>query len=483
MTDINTINVLLIDDDEDEFVIVKDLFSEIDTFITFSLSWQKDFDEAMEQMLREEYDVYLIDYRLGPKTGLDLIREVRKKGLIAPMILLTGQGDRKIDFEAMKLGASDYLVKTEVSANTLARSIRYAITNSRNLKELRTKETKYRSLFERSVDAIYLVDRNFRVIDLNESFTELLGYSEEELKAIPLENIFRDSDSFSEYQIRLRDNNQVRDVEVELCTKSGLVKDCLLNGVALKDNKGLIYGYQGIIHDLSLRKRAEQELLIAEKLAMTGNIARSIAHEVRNPLTNLNLALEQLGDELDGYEDSEFYLDIIQRNANRIDQLITEMLKSSKPKELHLKKYNINKIMEEVLEMTEDRMKLRSIHLELSFDTSIPSIEIDPEQMKTAILNIIINAIESMEDRENGKLQVATSFLDGRASVKITDNGKGIPKEEIRKLFDPFFTGKPGGMGLGLTSAQNIINSHKGKVDVSSEVGVGTTFDLSFPTN
>lgn len=483
MTDINTINVLLVDDDEDEFIIVKDLFSEIDTYITFSLSWEKDFEKALQAMLTEKFDVYLIDYRMGPQTGLDLIREVRKAGIIAPMILLTGQGDRQIDFEAMKLGASDYLIKTEVSANTLARSIRYAITNSRNLRELRTKESKYRSLFERSVDAIYIIDRNFRLIDLNESFSELLGYSEEELSAMPLEKVFKNSQEFCEYHERLKDNNHVRDLEVELLTKQGKIKECMLNGVGLQNNKGQIYGYQGIIHDLSLRKRAEQELLIAEKLAMTGNIARSIAHEVRNPLTNLNLALEQLNDELEGNEDSIMYLDIIQRNANRIDQLITEMLKSSKPKELHLKKYHINKIMEDVLSMTEDRLKLRSIQLEQQFDPKIPAVEIDPEQLKTAILNIVINAIESMENRQDAKLTICTLGRDGEAVVKITDNGKGIPRDDIRKLFDPFFTGKPGGMGLGLTSAQNIINSHKGKVEVKSELDVGTIFEISFPTH
>ncbi len=481
MTDSTKIRVLLIDDDEDEYVIVQDLFAEINA--GFSLDWVDNFDDGLSHILHRNYDIYLIDYRLGPRTGLDLIREVKQREMITPMILLTGQGDREIDLEAMTLGAADYLVKTEVNPNSLARSIRYALTSSRNLLELRTKEQKYRSLFERSVDPIYIVDADLLVTDVNKSFMSLLGFCGEDLADSPLKNIFEDPDEYEAYESLLREHGQVRDIEVNLMSKDERIKECTINGVALQDNDGIIYGFQGIIHDLSLRKQAEQDLLVAEKLAMTGNIARSIAHEVRNPLTNLNLALEQLDDDLGELPDGDYgmYLDIIHRNANRIDQLITEMLKSSKPKEPDLRPYNLNQLLEEVIDMTNDRIKLRGIELVTSKDESLPVMKLDPEQMRTAILNIVINAIESMEDDEEGRLEMGTLKKDQQLLLYVQDTGKGIERDQLRKLFDPFFTGKRGGMGLGLTSSQNIINSHKGKVDVKSEVGKGTRFEVCFP--
>ncbi len=481
MTAESKIRVLLIDDDEDEFVIVEDLLSEIIT--EFDLSWEGNYDDGLNKIIQEDFDVYLIDYRLGPRTGLDLIREVKEKGILAPMILLTGQGDRKIDLEAMQLGASDYLVKTEVNADSLSRSIRYAITSTQNVLELRTKERKYRSLFEKSVDPIYQINEEFRINDLNDSFIALLGYQQQELQNIPLKKLFHTEGQYEAYRSRLTRDGEIRDMEVELLTKDELVKTCSINGVALKDNNGFTYGYQGIIHDMSLRKKAEHDLLIAEKLAMTGNIARSIAHEVRNPLTNLNLALEQLEDDLSDSEDGEhtIYLDIIQRNANRIDQLITQMLESSKPKELDLIPVSLNSIMEDVLEMTRDRIKLRGITSSTAMDDNIPIMRMDPDQLKTAILNIVINAIESIEGNE-GHLQVGTFQSQQNVVVYVEDNGKGIPKEELKKLFDPFFTGKQGGMGLGLTSTQNIINSHKGTIEVQSKLGEGTRFEISFPS-
>lgn len=482
MTEASNIHVLLIDDDEDEFVIVSDLFSEIGS--GFSLEWVDNYDDARQDLLEKGHDIYLIDYRLGPRNGLDLIREMKERDIIIPMILLTGQGDRKIDMEAMNLGASDYLVKTEVTSNALARSIRYALTNSRNLLEVRAKERKYRSLFERSIDPIYIVDRSFFITDFNESFVQLLGYDKEELIGQNLERIFDDPEAFTTYKQLLTRNGHVKDIEVALKNRDDSVMDCTINGVALEDNTGCTYGFQGIIHDLSLRKQAEHDLLVAEKLAMTGNIARSIAHEVRNPLTNLNLALEQLGDDLEEEASGEYdmYVDIIQRNANRIDQLITEMLESSKPKQLDLKKYSLNTLVDSVINMTRDRLKLRGVSLKQELDPDLPNLNLDPDQMKTAVLNIVINAIESMQEEE-GQLIIGTHRDGKQVVLYIEDNGKGIARDQLTKLFDPFFTGKSGGMGLGLTSSQNIINSHKGKVDVQSELGKGTRFDITFPLN
>ena len=122
--------------------------------------------------------------------------------------------------------------------------------------------------------------------------------------------------------------------------------------------------YQGIIHDLTLRKQAERDMLSAERLSLTGKIARTIAHEVRNPLTNLSLALDQLRSEIPAdNESAKLYGDIIERNANRIEQLVGEMLNSSKPKELHLELTSVNEIIDDTLKLAVDRIKLKQIQL------------------------------------------------------------------------------------------------------------------------
>ncbi|MBL3657585.1 hybrid sensor histidine kinase/response regulator [Fulvivirga sediminis] len=478
----NIIDVFLIDDDEDDFILVKDYLDELNSNNSFQISWQPDFDVALEEVCSNNFNICLVDYRLGEKNGLDFIKTVRARGCEIPLILLTGQGDKEIDYEAMKLGASDYLIKSEINANTLGRSIRYAINHAQSIKDLNANEAKYRSLFERSVDSIYMINKEHLFIDVNQSMEKLLGYSKGKILQMTMKELFASEESYQYFYHMLTKSGQVKDFEITLVKKDGDKVECLVNGIALADDDGIIYGYQGIIHDLTLRKRAEEDLLIAEKLAMTGQIARSMAHEVRNPLTNLNLALEQLRDEVEDQEDTGLYFDIIRRNADRIEQLITEMLKSSKPKQLNPELGNLNDVINETLNITSDRIKLRGIRLVRKLEPELPKISFDQEQLKTAFLNIIINAIEAMEV-DSGILKIDSHREEGSIVLSIADNGKGIPPDQIKKLFDPFFTGKKGGMGLGLTSTQNIINSHSAKITVDSEVGQGTIFKIIFPLN
>jgi signal transduction histidine kinase len=221
-------------------------------------------------------------------------------------------------------------------------------------------------------------------------------------------------------------------------------------------------------------------MLLAERLSMTGKIARTIAHEVRNPLTNLTLALDQLKDEIpDKNESVRLYTDIIQRNANRIEELIGEMLNSSRPKELDLELVPFEVIVEETLAMAIDRINLNQIKLEKSIQQGLPRLLADKEKLKIALLNIIINAVEAMQPAK-GILKLDVKRMDGLGVISITDNGKGIELDNLEKLFDPFYTNKEGGMGLGLTSTKNILNSHSATVEVKSRVNEGTSFYIYF---
>jgi len=476
--DFSQIKILLLDDDEDDFIIVEDMLDELVNEFKSDVNWQSDYDEAVKLLNNDSFDICLVDYRLGERNGLEFLESIRSKGNNIPIILLTGQGDSAIDFEAMKLGASDYLIKGEFDSKLLGRSIRYAIQRADTLKELNAKEEKYRSLFERSVDAIYITNKEHLFIDINPAFVALLEYKKDRVLSLSLKSIFKSKKTYSYFNQELAKDSQVKGFEAKLCTESNKELDCIINCVALKDESGEIYGYQGVIHDRTEKKRAEKELLVAEKLATTGQMARSIAHEVRNPLTNLNLAMEQLKDEIEG-EETDLYLDIIHRNADRIEQLITDMLSSSKPKPLNKEEISFNELLDQTLAETEDRLQLRGIKLEKSMDGNLPKCQGDREQLKTAFLNVIINAIEAMEENK-GKLKVNTFMSNESIIAQIEDNGEGISEEELNRLFDPFFTGKRGGMGLGLTSTKNILNSHNARVEVESTKGEGTTFNIYF---
>lgn len=473
------VKVLLVEDDEDDVLLAKEYLADSTNF-KFVLEWISDTETAREKMVQGKHDVILIDYRLGGETGLDLIQYAQQQGVLTPCILLTGQGDLKVDIDASRFGAADYLVKTELNAPMLERSIRYALTQSAVIRELDEKEKKYRSLFERSIDPIFLANINFQILDVNESFLNFFGYSADEPVSISLSEIFADAKDYEYLRSELQDEEQVKDFEVVLVSSKGEKKICMINCVFIPDQTSDFCCYQGIIYDLTLRKRAEKDMLIAERLSMTGKLARTIAHEVRNPLTNLNLALEHLRDEMPADNESvKVYSEIIERNAKRIDTLITEMLNSSKPKELNLELAHITDILDQTITLATDSLTLNQIKLHKDYVEDTPRMLVDREKLKIAFLNIIVNAIDAMEQGK-GELLVTVRVANGYIVVTITDNGKGIPAEDIEKLFDPFFTEKPGGMGLGLTSTKNIISSHNASIEVESTVGKGTSFIFYF---
>ena len=203
-----------------------------------------------------------------------------------------------------------------------------------------------------------------------------------------------------------------------------------------------------------MRKKAEKDMLIAERLSMTGKIARTIAHEVRNPLTNLTLAFDQMKEEIPmDNPDVKLYSEIIERNSNRIEQLISEMLSSSKPKELNLELTPLSEILEQTLALSIDRINLNQIKLEKNLPFELPRILLDREKIKIALLNIIINGLEAMQPG-TGVLKVTVEQRNGCILTVISDNGKGIAPEDIEKMFD-HFTLISRWYGLGLTSTKN----------------------------
>lgn len=469
--------ILIIDDDEDDYFITGDYIRDIPGK-NFVIDWCPRYEEALRKILSREYDLYLIDYRLGAHTGLDLIRNAINHHCDEPLILLTGRGNPQIDLEAMQVGATDYLVKTELSIEKLERCIRYALERSESMKALRHNERKYRNIFERSRDAVFLTSEDLRLKDLNEGMVLLLGYPKSELLHLLLTDILEMEADRIYLENQLRSEGEVNDWETVLLNKSGQKLHCVLS-VSMEHDEYEGSYIQGIIHDITDLKKAEKITLQAEKLAAAGRLIRTLAHEVRNPLNNINLSTEQiLADTKD--PDQTLYLGIIQRNSNRIAALITELLNSFRPTDLVFARTNLISIVEQTLLAATDRLSLKKIHLTRTFPPSPMQMQADADKLSLALLNIIINAIEAMEEG-NGKLSIILEEQAFQHLLIISDNGSGINREDLSRLFEPYFTSKRNGMGLGLAATLSIVQVHKGSIDVRSEEKKGTTFSLFFP--
>ncbi len=232
------------------------------------------------------------------------------------------------------------------------------------------------------------------------------------------------------------------------------------------------------IAELDALNKELVELRGMENFAVTGRISRTIAHEVRNPLTNINLAAEHLRSEIPTNPEIDLLLDMITRNGNRINQLISDLLNSTKETPLDFQKVSVNDLLDASLEYARDRLELKNIKVVKQYTVTIRPILADSEKINVAFLNIIINATEAMEP--DGILTISTEDKNDRCVVTINDNGKGMNKDQLSKLFEPYFTTKENGTGLGLTNTQNIILRHKAGIFAESEEGKGTSFTISF---
>ena len=471
------VRILIIDDDHDDFLIISDYLRSIDPH-RFEINWCYQYQEAVQEIARQAHNVYFVDYRLGAKTGLDLLRDAEALKCEEPIILLTGYGNPQVDKEAMRIGATDYLVKSELTSEKLERCIRYSLERSAAIKALRANEEKYRNIFERSKDAVFITDTELRFKDVNLATQQLLEIDSQTLLEKSLYDLIEDEAIRAKIREGLASAGEVVDLELVLTDESQEKKYFVLTASTQEGTNGDAY-VQGILHDITNLKKAERATLYAEKLAAAGRLVRTLAHEVRNPLNNVQMAIEQL-DSSHVPEDDKIFLEIIQRNAKRIDNLIGELLDSYRPYEKTFRVTNLRNVLEDTLQLALDRVRLKGIKISAKYPSEPCIIHADEEKLKIAFLNIVVNATEAIPNG-NGEVDIVLSEKPEHYIVEIADNGTGIPPEILAKLFEPYFTSKRNGMGLGLASTLNIVQAHGGTIDVESEVNNGSKFIVSVP--
>ena len=275
----------------------------------------------------------------------------------------------------------------------------------------------------------------------------------------------------------LSEIGELRDYETVFVNKWGDKMVCVVNSIVYTEG-GIRY-HHGSIQDVTDIRQLERSRLNVEKLAATGRFTRVLAHEVRNPLTNIDLAAEQLESENEN-DELTYYIDIIKRNSLRIGKLVTELLQTANPAHMELTPQPVNDLLEKAFEPAVDRMVLKNIKTLKNYAPENPFINADAPKLQIALSNLIINAIEAMSENE-GLLKLKTEALPHACRIVIEDNGCGMTPEQQNRLFEPYFTAKAKGMGLGMTTTMNIIQSHGAQLLFTSELGKGTRFIISFP--
>jgi len=466
------IRILLVDDDEEDFELFEETLHDIETF-DFKLIWAGSYKQAISTLEENNFDLLVVDYLLGGYSGLELCRNVRESGETMPIILLTGEGDRNVDRQASEIGVNDYLVKRNMTPTELERSIRYSMKQHEILSALQLSESKYRSVLQQSQDILFIADVHCQILSVSDSLTTITGYTKEELHPNGLMGLIHDQSKQEKFREHLVSKSSIFNEPATICCKNGELKSVLITCNYQKEctEQDFIHG---VIIDKTEELKALHSRLVNEKLESTARFMRTLAHEVRNPLSNISLAIEGMEAEEDEVSP---YLGIIKRNAGRIDDIITRVLNSAHIESKDFERADLVEVIHSTIENVSDKAALKGIDLHLNLPEKAVMFKLNAEQLSLAITNLLVNAIEAIEENKNGVIQVALE----NDRLVIADNGPGISKEDQALVFEPYYTRKTNGVGLGLASSLSIFKAHLIDLELISDVGKGATFVLKLP--
>jgi two-component system NtrC family sensor kinase len=272
----------------------------------------------------------------------------------------------------------------------------------------------------------------------------------------------------------------VPNVEVKRQTKDGREIITSMTLSPLRDAEGRIIGASRICKDITHLKKAEERLILTERLSSLGELTAGVAHELRNPLAGIKINTQMLSRKKDLSEIDRRLLENTVEGIEKIQRIVDDMLHFAKPKASHFKQEEMNEVMEKSLAVLQARLKKANIIAVLEAGQGLPKIRIDTHQIQQVLINLMLNAIQAME--KGGTLTIRTFSRNGKGvCVEMTDTGVGIPETHLRKIFDPFFTTKSEGTGLGLSITAKILENHNAAIDVTSVEGKGSTFTICFP--
>lgn len=348
------------------------------------------------------------------------------------------------------------------------------------VKELEKQLSWYKSFFENATDAVFIIQPDtWCVLDANEYAATLLGMSRDELVGTKLPQFRRI------FKLLKKTNAPMILSELSLDTpnNSGLMVEVSARFVEYEGQKLI----QAIARDIGEQYALTDKLVQADKLVLLGQLSAGIAHEIRNPLAAVNLNLQVLQRKIPEERPEYGYVVTALQGVERISKIVDLTLNFSRPTIPDIQGLDINALLLSTLELISTVIKKKDITVDLKIDDKLPLASADAKQIQQVFINLLTNAADAIVNK--GKITIRTYTEKGHRNkgdyivISISDTGIGIPAEDLPKIFNPFFTRKAEGTGLGLPITQRILHNHNGVIDVESRVGVGTVFYVKLPVS
>jgi two-component system sensor histidine kinase PilS (NtrC family) len=339
----------------------------------------------------------------------------------------------------------------------------------------------FRDLIVESVGSgLVGVDPAGRVTAFNRAAESITGVPADEAVDQPWEAIFGHGVNLEDVQRAVSEGSEPAPrYEFRLRRRDGQEVPVGISFWSLRSGAGDVAGLIGVCQDLSSIKQMEQRMRQADRLAAVGRLSANMAHEIRNPLASISGAVEALARDLPPDHTRSQLVEIVLRESARLNQIVGDFLEYARPAPMVPLDIDMAEILDEVLLLIEHRTLPANLKVAREYGDALPT-RADPQRLRQAIWNLCLNAVQAMP--EGGELRVGARSLrerGGRLQISITDTGQGIADSDLPHIFEPFFSTKPEGSGIGLALAYRVVEEHGGSIEVRSRVGEGTTFTLT----
>jgi len=491
-----------------------------------------DGDSGIAQYEAEAYDLLIVDHQMPGQDGLQVLHSLAARGAMPPAIMVTGHGDEAIAVEALQLGAGDYVVKDvegrfltllptiiaqvlrrhrleaekrqaeeqlKDTLETLESRVRERTAELQRLNRHLQAEIAERQRTEAALDQehqfvtalldtvsalVVVLDTQGRIVRFNRACEHLSGYSFAEVQGhclwelvMPPEEVEAGQTAFA----RLCHEASPTTFENVWVSKRGERHLIVWSNTVLVNRQGAVQYVIGTGIDITARRHMEQDMQQADRLALVGQLASGMAHEIGTPLNVIAGNAELLRLELQGQGFDADELETIIKQADRITGLIERLLSFARPKTQTVEALSLHEPLSQALCLLEPRFRHQDIVVLVDIPAALPLVAAAPDQLEQVFLNILVNAWHAMP--HGGRITIAAGTADHNAvQIAFWDTGQGMEPAELAQAFLPFYSTKgEQGTGLGLAICQQIIESHRGNIRLASTPGVGTTVTITLP--